>query len=88
MNTLADKVSIIKKELTGSVSEIVHVDTPRNEQTTNHYYYYNTKILNSFGYVPTRSLEDEIYYSMKYLLERKDKLEGLKKNLIPNISFK
>ena len=47
--------------------EIEHIPTPRQEYTEDHYYKYVCEILPSLGYVPTRTIEEEIEYCMTLL---------------------
>ena len=87
MNTLAEKVVYSYYRQTGKIATIKHIPTPRNEKTTDHYYFYKTDVLESLGYVPTRSLSLELGYTIKKLLENKERLRGLEKNTVPKISF-
>ncbi|HLD90880.1 MAG TPA: NAD-dependent epimerase/dehydratase family protein [Patescibacteria group bacterium] len=48
----------------GIPSSTQHIPSPRNEYTGEHYYNYVVDILPSLGYTPTRSIKQEIEYTM------------------------
>lgn len=65
--------------------EIEHIPSPRNEYTGEHYYHYKTDILKSLGYKPTRTMEQEIEYTMDLIdTSLSDKL---RKVVYPTIQF-
>jgi nucleoside-diphosphate-sugar epimerase len=70
MNDLAEMVKKCGNEMGMSV-EISHVETPRTEKTEKHYYRYETEKLKNLGYLPTRTLDEEI----------KDTLSLIRRNL-------
>jgi len=61
INKMAELVTSIAKEF-DIETEVKHIESPRKEFTNDHYYNFKTDILKSFGYKPTRSVEDEIRY--------------------------
>jgi len=83
MNDIAAMVS----EVCGGV-DITHIDTPRNEHTGEHYYKYITEKLSKLGYKPTRTIKEEIEYTINVLKKRKDELKPLAKVVMPNIRWK
>lgn len=64
------------------------IDTPRMEYTGDHYYNFITDKLTSKGYVPTRTIKDEIKYCLELLKPFKNKLYKYKDIVIPKIEFK
>jgi UDP-sulfoquinovose synthase len=68
-----------------------HITSPRPEHTGTHYYNYITKKLADLGYRPTRTIEQEIEYTMKKVLStiENDKtiIPILRKNVMPKIIF-
>lgn len=86
MNELAEMVKNVVKEKFDEDVTIEHIETPRNEFTGDHYYNYKTDILKNLGYTPTRTLEDEIWFT--YNLLNKKHLAGLVDNVTPKIKFK
>lgn len=89
INELAYAVRrIALKEFNINVN-IVHVNNPRHEKTeAPRHYSYKTDILNSYGYIPSRSLEEELVYTMKLLFENRFSLGNLKHTLNSQIRFK
>ena len=63
MNELAEMVKEVGNRK-GLDIDIEHIETPRPEYTGDHYYHYKTDILESLGYRPTRSIEQEVDYTM------------------------
>lgn len=85
INEMANTVkNVIKKEFNEEVT-LSHIETPRNERTDKFYYKFKTDILKSLGYVPTRTIEQEIKYT--YNLLDYDKIKNLKDKFIPEIKF-
>ncbi len=64
------------------------IDTPRAEYTGEHYYNFITEKLTSKGYVPTRTIREEIRYCLEVLIPFKHELEKLKEVVMPKIKFK
>ena len=62
------------------------IDTPRAEYTGDHYYNFITEKLKNRGYVPTRTIKEEILYCFEYLAS--EKLQHLREVVIPKIEFK
>lgn len=89
INELADKVrQIALKEFNITVN-ISHIDNPRHEITTSPYHYsYKTDILESYGYKPSRTLDEELTYTMKLLFKNRESLQSLRKNFETHIEFK
>lgn len=89
INELAEKVrNIASKEFNINVG-IEHIDNPRHEITSApSHYSYKTDILKSYGYKPTRTLEDELVYTMKKLYENRDNLHCIYNNFKNHIRFK
>ena len=71
----------------GKPVEVTHIPTPRNEYTGEHYYHYVTKKLKALGYVPTRTIEQEIRYTMGVLSTEITRLQPLKDVVIPKIKW-
>lgn len=85
INDMAETVkNIVEKEFNNTVT-FSHIDTPRKENVEKHYYNFKTDILRSLGYVPTRTIEDEIKYTYGLLIE--DNIIKLKDKFIPRIKF-
>lgn len=66
INKLATIVTEVmaKKDIKVTVQ---HINTPRNEQTTDHYYNYITEKLNALGYVKSRGIAEEVSYVSELL---------------------
>lgn len=89
MNELADIVKNISSKEFGIKVGIEHIENPRHENTESpKHYSYKTDILKSLGYEPTRTLEEELLYTMNILYKNRSSLEGLKKNFKNHIRFK
>lgn len=85
MNDLAEMVKETVESIDeGKTVEISHIPTPRNEHTGEHYYNYKTDILKSLGYVPTRTIKEEIAYTYERLSED---IDQLKEVVTPKINF-
>ena len=86
INDIANTVCNIGESKLGlELPKPEYIPSPRQEITTDHYYHYVTDILPSLGYIPTRTMEQEIEYTMT-LLKDID-LSDLEKNIIPKIQF-
>ena len=88
MDDIANKVIEEASKLSIKV-EKQYINTPRNEKTGEHYYNFITKKLDDFGYIPTRSIAEEIRYVITAL---NDKLNDndksvLRKVVIPKIKW-
>jgi len=85
INEMANSVKdVIKKEFNDNV-ELSYIETPRNENTNKVYYNFETDILKSLGYKPTRTIEQEIKYT--YSLLNNENLQDLKDKFLPEIKF-
>lgn len=89
MNDLAYTVKrIAMKEFNINVN-VEHIENPRHEITeAPKHYSYKTDILQSYGYEPTRTLEQELAYTMRILYNNKTYLKGLENNFKNHIRFK
>lgn len=89
INELAEKVKFIAKDSFGINVGVNHIDNPRHENTEKpKHYSYRTDVLKSYGYVESRTLDEEIEYVMNILLENKDNILELKCNAFNHIRFK
>jgi len=89
MNDLASIVKRKAMEMFNIDVKIEHIENPRHEITeAPKHYSYKTDILESYGYEPTRNLEEELAYTMGVLYKNKESLEGLKQNFKNHIRFK
>ena len=89
MNQLAAIVKRKAMEMFNIDIKIEHIENPRHEITeAPKHYSYKTDILESYGYEPTRSLEEELAYTMGVLYKNKENLQGLKQNFKNHIRFK
>ncbi len=88
MNELAEYVISEAKEYNIEVKKI-NIDTPRNEITTDHYYNFITDKLSSLGYSPTRTIPEEIKFTLGVLLANIEdsKKEILRNVVMPNIKW-
>ena len=87
MVDVADMVMRVGNEL-GIRVEKQHIPTPRLEKTEDHYYNFITKNLTDKGYVPTRTIEQEIKYVIEKLSIYKNELDKYRDVVIPKIEFK
>lgn len=87
MNSIAQIVKNVGKEIGIDVTA-QWIDTPRMEYTGKHYYNFITENLTKKGYVPTRTIKEEIKYCFELLLPFKDRLEKYKDVVIPKINFR
>lgn len=83
MNDVAEMVS----EVHGDV-EIAHIETPRNEHTGEHYYKYITHKLSKLGYSPTRTIKEEIDYTLNVLKPFEKEIAPLVDVVMPGIKWK
>ena len=84
-----NELAIIVKEVMlekGVDVSFQNIDTPRNEQTSDHYYRYVTEKLARLGYLKSREIYQEVSYVIDLL--DKDHIEGLKEVVLPKISWK
>jgi nucleoside-diphosphate-sugar epimerase len=86
MNKIAQMVKDVGKEINIDV-DTQWIDTPRMEYTGNHYYNFVTENLTKKGYVPTRTIKEEIKYCFELLLPFKNKLNEYRDVVIPKINF-
>jgi UDP-sulfoquinovose synthase len=77
MNQIAEKVNSITNV------GIVHIPSPRVENTSNHYYNPIYDTLNNLGFKQTRIMEEEIKYSLEHI--DYNNLEGLRSLVIPKV---
>ena len=89
MNELADKVIKIAQQ-SGITASKTKIETPRTEQTTEHYYNFKTDNLKAVGFEAIRTVEQEIDYTIKTLLQITDDelLETLRANIEPKTKWK
>ena len=87
MNDIANMVIEAGSELGIDVTA-QWIDTPRAEYTGKHYYNFVTENLTSKGYVPTRTIKQEIKYCLELLLPFQRELEEFKGVVMPRIHFK
>lgn len=88
INELAEAVKFIASRDFNIKININHIETPRYENTKHpKHYSYKKSILESYGYEPTRSLEQELKYSMTLLKLNLHKIKKLKHNFDTNIKF-
>jgi UDP-sulfoquinovose synthase len=64
------------------------IDTPRVEYTGDHYYNFVTDKLTSKGYMPTRTIKEEIKYCLEIIKPYKNDLQKFKHVVLPRINFK
>ena len=88
MNYLAEMVIEVGNNQFDLDVKCQWIDTPRMEFTGDHYYNFITEKLTSKGYVPTRSIKDEIGYCIEKLLPYKKTLDKLSGVVIPKIEFR
>ena len=87
INELAHKVKEYFGKATGKDVEFNYIPSPRKEYTGDHYYKYISKILPDMGYVPTRTIEDEIEYIFNVLVPKWDYIRELRGTITKNIEF-
>lgn len=87
MNRIAEMVVEAGKKF-GMDVKTQHIKTPRLERTDDHYYNLITNNLTSKGYVPTRTIDQEIKYVIENLEIYKKTLDKYKSVVIPRIEFK
>ena len=82
VNYLAEVVKDSYQSISGEQAEIVHVENPRLE-LEDHYYNPEHRKLKQLGYVPSRSLNDEIGVILNDLIRWKRKITALKDVISP-----
>jgi len=87
MNDIATMVINVSKEI-GIDATAQWIEGPRTEFTGDHYYNFITKNLTSKGYVPTRTIKEEIKYCLDVIKPFKNKLDMYSDVVIPSIIFK
>ena len=87
MNNIALMVIDACSDL-GIYVDLQHIKTPRMEKTDDHYYNFITKNLTSKGYVPTRTIKEEIKYCIDILKNNKNDIEKYKSVVLPKINFR
>lgn len=89
MNELASIVRRIALKNFNIKVNIEHIENPRHENTESpKHYSYKMDTLESLGYIPTRTLEEEIAYTMDVVFQNRTILNSLKKNFKNHIRFK
>ncbi len=89
MNELASIVRRIALKDFNIKVNIEHIENPRHENTESpKHYSYKMDTLESLGYIPTRTLEEEIAYTMDVVFQNRTILNSLKKNFKNHIRFK
>lgn len=86
INEMAEWVKEIVKKVDDKEVKINHIDTPRKEQTSAHFYKYKTDILKSLGYSPTRNIKDELEFT--YNMLKKSDIVLSEKDFMPKIKFR
>ncbi len=88
MNELAEMVVLEAKEYSID-ARTINIATPRNEITEDHYYNFITDKLTSLGYVPSRTIKEEIKFTLGVLLEHIgiSKKEKLRNVVIPKVKW-
>jgi len=84
INDIADMVKNVASDYYINVKNN-YIKSPRTEFTGDHYYKYITKNLTSLGYVPTRTIEQEIEYVFNVLISLKSELYPLRDVVMPKI---
>ena len=87
MNDIAEMVIEAGDEL-GIPVKAQWIDTPRAEYTGEHYNNFVTENLTSKGYIPSRTIKEEIKYCLELLRPFKEELEKFKGVVMPRIHFK
>jgi hypothetical protein len=88
MNMIAQMVIEVARENFELDPTAQWIDTPRAEYTGEHYYNFITEKLTSKGYIPSRTIKEEIKYCMELLLPFKNRLEDYRDIVMPRINFK
>ena len=88
MNEIAQMVVEVARENFDLDPTAQWIDTPRAEYTGEHYYNFITEKLTSKGYIPSRTIKEEIEYCIKTLLPYKKELDNLRHVVIPKIDFR
>jgi UDP-sulfoquinovose synthase len=86
MNEIAGMVVEVA-ENRGMNIDVRHIPSPRTEYTGNHYYKYSTAKLASLGYIPTRTIKQEVDYVFG-LLSQSNEYFDLKDVVIPKIKWR
>lgn len=88
MNEIAQMVIEVARENFDLDPTAQWIDTPRAEFTGDHYYNFITEKLTSKGYVPSRTIKEEIKYVIETLLPYKEKIDKYKEVVLPKINFR
>ncbi len=88
MNMIAQMVIEVAREEFELDPTAQWIDTPRSEYTGKHYYNFITEKLTSKGYIPSRTIKEEIKYCIELLLPFKDRLEDYRDIVMPRINFR
>lgn len=87
MNDIVGNVRKIANEFDINPKKIF-MDSPRKEAVGDHYYNPIVDKLKDLGFKPTRNMRDELRFLFELLLKDKDRLNKLKKVVIPKILWK
>lgn len=87
INEVSDMIINVSKKFGMDIKKS-YIQSPRTEYTGKHYYKYITQKLSKLGYIPTRSIEEEIEYVYNILAPLKKDLEPLKHVVEPKILWK
>jgi len=85
INDLARRVCKVAKEF-GLNPTIDNIENPRIEKEE-HYYNPDHSKLENLGYIPTRSLEDELRITIPILMKYKDRIEAKKEAMKPKVKW-
>lgn len=84
---VAEIVQKVANETFNLDATIEHIDSPRKENTSDHYYNICTDTLKSLGYIPTRTIEQEVTYCIEKLLENQKYIKKFTWDLDPKVQF-
>ena len=87
MNEVAEIVQKVANETFNLDATIEHIESLRKENTSDHYYNICTDTLKSLGYVPTRTIEQEVTYCIEKLLENQKYIKKFTWDLDPKVNF-
>jgi UDP-sulfoquinovose synthase len=82
IDEIIDIVKTVKKEI-----RTVNIDSPRKEFTGGHYYNLKSDKLKALGYVPTRTMEQEMRYIFDNIRLTSGLVDKLKKVVAPRVMF-
>lgn len=87
-HSMEDIAEMVKKvgEKKGLQVKKTYIPSPRSEYTGEHFYEYVTDILPSLGYKPTRTIEEEIEYTIDAV--DRSTFEEIKEHLDPKVNWR